>query len=202
VGIFDRRTREERFWDWFRANSDRLFALEDDRERVFADLRKALHKVDGGLTFEFTCVADGSRQFCVSADGVREQFPVVRQLVAAAPVMAQWDIVAFRQPSDPTCSITFGDQELSPDDLWFVLKPDEGIVHIDFYVRGLSDENSDLMTGAVFVLLDNALGEELVGEAVGEIDFEPLLEDPQLAGLSPFPELPDEVRRVVEQEHG
>jgi len=191
VGILRRRTPEQRFWDWFVANSDRLFAFEEDQERIFDDLQTALQRVADGLTFEFGPVEDGRREVFISADGIAGVFPAVRRLVASAPAMPEWQVVAFRQPHGVECEVQFGDQSIGPDGLWFVARPDGAIVHLDLYVRGLTDEDREAMTAAAFILLDNALGEERMVEAVGALELEPLPEDPVDAGLTPLPQLPE-----------
>jgi len=35
--LFGRASREERFWQWFQAQSDRLFDFEADQDRVFKE---------------------------------------------------------------------------------------------------------------------------------------------------------------------
>ena len=90
---------EERFWQWFRQNSDRLFRFENDQERVFDELESALAQVKEGLMFEFGPIEGGKRVFVVSADGVRDRFEAVRSLVAVAPAMPGWEIVPFRPPA-------------------------------------------------------------------------------------------------------
>lgn len=100
--LFSKPTKEQRFWSWFARNTDRLFQFEADQEAIFDDLGAALEKVHPGLTFEFGPVREGKREFIVSADGIRELFPAVRALVAAAPVLSRWAIIPFRPPKDIT----------------------------------------------------------------------------------------------------
>jgi hypothetical protein len=185
---FKRASAEERFWQWFEQNSSRLFAFETDRDRVFRDLTAALHKVHKGLTFEFGPVEKGKREFIVSADGIKERFPAVQNLVAAAPPMSQWIVIPFRPPKNITGSVVeYGGHRVGPEDVWFRSEADGDRIGLTLYVRGLTDENRNAVCGAAFILLDNALGEFAVETRAGFIEWNELPDDPEAAGLTPFP---------------
>jgi hypothetical protein len=188
--LFGRESAEERFWRWFLENSSRLFNFESDQEKVFDELRKALRRVHKGLTFEFGPVQDGSREFIVSADGIRDRFPGVLRLVKAAPSMPEWIVVPFRPPKSlEGATITFGEHRLGPDDIWFAAEPDGERIGLTICIKGLTEDNQQALGGAAFILLDSALGEYAVEMQVGYIDLQPLPADPRAAGLRPFGEI-------------
>jgi len=186
MGFFSRESREEKFWKWFVENAARLLHFESDRDRVFNDLSRALHRVEAGLTFEFGPVKDGRREFIVSADGIKDRFPAVRRLVAAAPAMPEWTVIPFRPPKSLDMTIEFGEHRLGADDVWFTAEPSEGRTALTIYLRGLTDGNLQALGGAAFILLDAALGEYAVETQVGGIDWKPLPPDPQAEGLKPL----------------
>jgi hypothetical protein len=110
MGLFDKESREERFWQWFQKRADQLFDFESGQQRVFDELASALNRVEKGLTFEFGPKESGKREFIVSADGIRDRFEAVRRLVSAAPLMPQWVVIPFRPPKvrsdmDPGASL-------------------------------------------------------------------------------------------------
>lgn len=183
---FKRASAEENFWQWFEQNSSRLFAFEADRDRLFDELRKALSKVKPGLTFEFGPVKDGRREFIISADGIRDRFPAVQNLVAAAPSLAQWIVIPFRPPKSLDMIIEYDGQRLGADDVWFKAEDDAGRIGLTLHVRGLTEHNQRSLGGAAFILLDNALGEFAVETRVGFIEWQGLPDDPAAAGLQPF----------------
>ena len=79
-------TKEHAFWKWFEKNQEDLFHFEKDREAIFDRLATALNKVHGNLTFEFSPVReDGTREFVISAGGIKAAFPNLEALHAAAP---------------------------------------------------------------------------------------------------------------------
>ena len=186
---FTRASPEERFWQWFDQNSSRLFAFEADQDRVFRDLKGALHKVHEGLTFEFGPVRGGKREFIVSADGITERFPAVRKLVSAAPSLSQWIVIPFRPPKDIEMVIEYDGCRVGPDDVWFRSEPDGDRIGLTLHVRGLTDETKRSLGGATFILLDNALGEYAVESRVGFIEWNGLPDRPEAAGLRPFREI-------------
>lgn len=85
------------FWSWFQTNQKGLFASDDPGDMEHVSLGEKLKRIEEELTYEIGAVANGKREMAVSADGIPELFPVVQQVVKAAPKMEQWKIVAFRQ---------------------------------------------------------------------------------------------------------
>ena len=194
---FKRASAEESFWQWFEQNSSRLFALEADQDRLFDELGEALSKVKPGLTFEFGPVEDGRREFIVSADGIRDRFPAVQNLVAAAPALAQWIVIPFRPPKSLDMVIEYDGLRLGADDVWFKPEKDADRIGLTLYVRGLTEQNQKSLGGAAFLLLDNALGEFAVETQVGFIEWQGLPDDPTAAGLQPFRSIRDVFDIVV-----
>ena len=133
----------------------------------------ALWRVDRGLAFEFG-PAVRPRDFVVSADGIVELFPVATRLVEAAPPMSDWHVIAFRQPGKPSLAVEFDGQSLGADDLWFRVSRSGSRTNLEAHIRGLTEANTRLLMGAAFILLDNALGEYVVGTRIGAIDWQPL----------------------------
>ena len=194
---FKRESKEETFWQWFEQNSSRLFAFEADQDRVFGELKTALGKVHRGLTFEFGPVRDGRREFIVSADGIRDRFPAVKSLVAAAPALAQWTVIPFRPPKSLDMVIEYHGQRLGADDVWFKAEDDGVRIGLTLHVRGLTEENKQSLAGAAFLLLDCALGEFAVETRVGFIEWSGLPDDPAAAGLQPLRSIRDVFDIVV-----
>jgi hypothetical protein len=188
---------EERFWQWFHEHSERLLRFEVDRERLFDELAAELHRVDNGLTFEFGPLRDGRREFVVSADGLKEHFPAVRRLVAAAPSLPEWTFTPFRPPASLDVVVEYGGFSLGPDDVWFIAQPDNGKIGLTLFVRGLTQENRNTVGSAAYILLDNALGEYAVETQIGFIEWRQLPEDLAKEGLLPFRRIREPFDEVV-----
>ena len=181
--------REQRFWRWFQANSERLFDFERDREAVFKDLTAELRRVHRDLTFEFGPVTDGKREFIISAGGIHDAFPAVRGLTACAPSLSNWAIIPFRPPKSLDFTLKIGGREFTADDMWFEAFEDEGRIALALYLRGYTPEQNEMFGQAAFILLDCALGEYAVETQVGGIEFRALPEDPAGQQLQPLREL-------------
>ena len=182
------------FWFWFENNLHRFENFEDQQEMLLQDLGEQLQEVDEGLTYELSVPdANGVRDLVISADGVKEVFPVVMLLVDKAPDLPGWTFTPFRQRMDlADCALQFGDRELSASDFYFWLQTEDGAIDLIVYVPGLTEENREEMMGASFILLDMALGEFDVTLKIRYIDFQLLPDDPEAEDLQPLTELPGE----------
>jgi len=152
------KTNEERFWNWFSQNADKYLHLEDDRDHLFQALKIELEKINSNLTFEFSNLfEDGSREFVISADGIKSLFPTVMTLVNHAPVLKNWRIIAFRQPHKDISQVTYQGLTVKLNDVFFYYTKDSGKIDLELHIRGFFE--SPEWTGISFILLDTVLGE-------------------------------------------
>src|ERR1700733_14635278 len=152
------RANEERFWNWFSKNSDKYLHFENDQDHLFQELKVELEKMDSNLTFEFSPVfEDGTREFVISADGIKSSFPTVINLVDYAPALKNWKIIAFRQPHKEITQINYQSLNLDLKDIFFRYTKDNGKIGLELHMRGFYE--SPEWTGISFVLLDTVLGE-------------------------------------------
>src|SRR5688572_23634086 len=79
--------RISQFWTWFQANQQLLSSTENPGDKVHVELSENLKSIEEGLTFEIGKAAGEKRELAVSADGIPELFPLVKQVVASAPKM-------------------------------------------------------------------------------------------------------------------
>jgi hypothetical protein len=187
-------TREERFWKWFEKNHDRLFSFESNRDQIFAELARHLKQVHEVLTFEFGPVVEGKRDFVISADGIRQGFPAVLQLVEAAPKLEKWNLIAFRPPRDIDMVIEARGISLGPDQVWFLAEADGTRVGLALYIEGFSPEREKQLCQMMFLLLDNALGEYAVETQIGFVECNALPPERERGELRPF----REIRSVID----
>lgn len=195
--IQNRVSKEAAFWGWFQTNEVRLFEFENDRERIFDELRTQLDMVEPGLTFEFGPKEQGKREFVISADGVRERFPSVMKLADAAPSLPRWKITKFRQRSDFQGSVSFNGLEISPEQLKFTIEPDGNKVGLTVFMDGYTADEHLKYAGVVYLMLDQTLGEYDVETKVGFIELKPSSATSKLAKQS-FSALRPEFDKLVE----
>jgi hypothetical protein len=185
-----RATPEQTFWAWFESNEPALFDFEKDRERTFDRLTAEMHKVHPSLTFEFGPKENGHREFTISADGIREAFPKVEALYAAAPSLPQWRFLKFRQRRKPS-DISYGGVTVQARTVAVQVNPD-GPTRVDitvFFPR-YPDAAERTYKTIMFLLLDDALGEYGVEMHVAAISVKPISQaPPQACSLEALPKV-------------
>jgi hypothetical protein len=174
------------FWRWFVAHKEDVAAVRRADDPAANELAAELHKVDGKLTFELG-VGTASRELIISADGNQQLFPTVKRLVAAAPAILGWKVIAFRPRKAAGFAIELGDgTKVGGEGLRFSAQPAGDKLDIELYVAGRTSID-DNVKRAVFLLLDAALGEYDVETRLAGIDILPGTKAP--AGARPFGEL-------------
>lgn len=179
----------KRFWKWFEGNADSLAAVRSGNDPILQKLSRELRKVHPNLDFEMGLSDDNQLEFIVSANGIKSVFPTVEQLVASAPTLPNWEIIAFRQPKGFVHEILYENFLLKAEDVWFSYKHRMDKVDLTIYIRDLSPNNAEQAIGASFILLDSALGEYLVATGIGLIEHKPLPDNPDLRGFQPLSEI-------------
>jgi hypothetical protein len=187
--------KEKQFWDWFVANKERLYEQLESQEKLFDELAEQLHKVDPNLMFEFSPVSpDSIREFTISADGIKQYFPIVESLVSNAPQIDKWKISAFRQriPGDDMTIKYDSLVKISYDNIYFRYAHDSGKIALELNVENLID--SPGFKNAVYILLDGLIGEYDMETQISSIEFI-LLDTNKIPTLSPLVAL----RNVVDK---
>lgn len=173
--LFAKDTKEQVFWKWFESNQDDLFHFERDREAIFDRLSGALNKVHRDLTFEFSPVRkDGTREFAISAGGIKAAFPSVEALHAAAPKLPKWTILKYRQRRFPINDLEFAGRKVKSADVHYAIFKDEDPkkVGIMIFLDGYTEKEKGSVWGQIgYLFLDEALGEYDVETHVGSIVF-------------------------------
>jgi hypothetical protein len=167
---------EVEFWQWFQQHDERLFEFERDQERTFDELTAEMHKVHPSLTFEFGPKHGGRREFVISADGIRDAFPKVESLYAAAPPLPRWKVLKFRQRHSPF-DIQYGDLDVKANTVLVALKRHGPKVDLIVYLPGYVAARHETYTGIAYLFLDQALGEYDVETRVDGIGVRPMSTD-------------------------
>ena len=186
-------TPEQAFWNWFQKNDDALFDFEKDQERIFDRLAAELHKVEPSLTFEFGPKENGRREFTISADGIRNAFPAVERLYAAAPALTRWKVQKFRQRREPS-DISFRGVKVTASSVTVELRWAGEKVNLRVFIPGYTDTTRETYLSIAFLMLDQALGEYDVETRVGEISVKEVSQASAKAySLKDFPRRFDEL---------
>lgn len=184
----------KQFWNWFLENSAQFLFLnkveDEEKERLLDLIMNKLHEFCGELYFEIGGMPGKEQELIISAEGKKEYFAKVEELVSTSPVMEHWTIVAFKQPKSGF-KTTYKQLNFEPNRLWFLpLTAKKSnligirICHPDF------DEtrNTDFLTGAYF-MLDTLIGEKATTLDIAHIEIDGMPGDPVKNGLIELEEL-------------
>ena len=111
------------FWDWFQQDAGRLSWATASDERA-QDIHRHLVAVDPGLVFELEGDPGSARTLVISANGKAALVPVVERVVAGAPSVQGWSIVALRPRLGTNLGVSYRGFEIAPDEFWFRKDPD------------------------------------------------------------------------------
>jgi len=196
-GWFKRKSKEEIFWNWFSQNASAYHSFEKNQNELFAKLKAELEKIHPDIVFEFSPIFnDGTREFVISADGIKSVFPIVSNLVAKAPELKNWKTVAFRQPHKNITQIKYQNLIVKLDDVFFRYGKDNGRIELELNIRGYYA--SPEWTAAIFILLDNVLGEFSATYDISSIDKR-IISENDVENLFPIRLLPQILKSYKEE---
>ena len=164
------------FWHWFESNEEELFHLDQISEDLFDRLSEAMHRVDQNLTFEVSPVLEnGSREFVISADGIKSSFRSVDAVYGTAPSLQRWKFLRFRQRRDLKNDFTlqYASRLIKASEVHYAIFKDKkpGKVGIMLFLDGYSVMEREIWDQIGYLFIDATLGEYDVETHVGAIMF-------------------------------
>ena len=186
----------ERFWKWFLKHEEYFFQLESHNEQLlFAQLNRALRKVNEHLTFELSAVSpEGQRELVISADGIRMVFPIVIDLIEKAPQVERWKFTAFRQATPSPICVKIQNVKLTYDTVKFQYEIVNNDLGIRFFIENF-DPNDECYEIGICMLMDALLGEYDATTKIKYVDIVALDKAADPALLLDFPLLKDLIQQ-------
>ncbi len=196
-GIPEKRISEKEFWDWFAANEEKYYLNDETKGPLLKEMYDKLQEYHTGLTYQFSLNEENKKkEFVISADGIRENFPAVTNLVEVAPKLERWEIIAFRPRITDEFTLQLGNKTFGFEDVYFLLAQEPSSISLQLHIRGYED--SELYKQAAFIILDNMLGEYDMETRIGTIEFM-ALDEGKKEGLHNIRELPGIVDHLFQQ---
>lgn len=173
------------FWKWFQSNELQLFTglSASPTDNSISAFSAQLKAIDDDLAFEVGKASGGMAELDVSADGIEELFPVVERIVASAPKMKYWKVVAFRQPTPPetlkTSAIRYRSSEgtdgnLAVSDMRASAKRNGDKAAVIIYIKDYDgSEDHQRMS---LIMLQQAIGEYDLIKRVESVQYKPTSE--------------------------
>ncbi|QDA61904.1 hypothetical protein [Hymenobacter jejuensis] len=189
--------KTEAFWLWFvenRAEFEHLNeATRNEKDEKLNQLLEQLLKIDDGLAVEVSNESQGVRDLVISAEGDKEKFPVVKEIVQTAPFIPGWTVTAFRQRSDDDFTLQYRSLRFTPSDMYFYPIAEGDSLDLIIYSKGLKNHNPDTVAFYGLIAMDNVLGEYDCVMKVRHYDFQDLVDEKDKSNLKPLKDLPDYV---------
>jgi hypothetical protein len=130
----------------------------------------------------------------ISAAGNPDKFDCVEKIVAAAPEMKDWEVIAFKQPHGPDFKTEYEGIVFDPSNTIVLTleNPDHpGAVGIQVCFEGYEEEMEEAYMGGTFLMLDAVLGEKSTALDIDYIEVTDIpdeLEDVEYIHLSELAE--------------
>jgi len=165
-------TPEQRFWSWFQDNEATLFKVSDSGDGVLESLADQLNAVHPDLVYEIAPVRDdGTREFVISAAGMKSAFPAVEALYVQAPELGRWVWTKFRPRRTPINNVTYGGMHVEAENVHYALYGSHDKPGIILFLDGYDESEHTTFATIGYLMLDEALGEFDVETKVGFIEF-------------------------------
>jgi len=152
----------KQFWDWFTKQQSTLRKITDGDYDLIDSILIELRTIQTGLAVEFEKNGD-EIIMTISADGVEDNFDIVKEIVNGAPKIDNWDFVAFRQPIPRekinSVTITVKGIILDPKTLWFRAVREDDNLYVQIFSDTLTEDNRGDIGYGCLMLLDNLIGE-------------------------------------------
>ncbi len=165
-----------RFWQWFEQNAaDLLDMARGDEQAARKKIDNRLKSLNRLLVPEVHYdPKTGKAVFVLSADGIEQIFPVVEQVIGAAPDIPGWSFVAFRQPVDVKDVYVFEGHRYNLDDFRIQLEPaDDGKVSVNVFVKDYDSYDYYKLLSVMFKIINDLLGEYLTVKKIAGVDIKP-----------------------------
>jgi hypothetical protein len=193
-GLFKKQEPIEKFWNWFKSNEKSLRDFQKNPDKTLTQVLNNIKKIQSGLAVEFKPPKNDIINVTISADGDRNNFTIVQEIVAKAPKIEGYSFVAFRQrmPTEKVKGMVLKaeDHELNPDNMKFFPIISGDTLDIIIYANKVTEENYNQIAYGGLMLIDNILGEYDCVTKVRTYDFQNMpTEQKELKELKPLLEL-------------
>lgn len=181
------------FWTWFIDNEKQFYSIVKTRGDIEHDMldkiTPKLSQLHDGIFLLCGMQNEDTAELILTPDGNIKHIVFAEEIVAAAPEIDGWKFTALKPEADEGFYIGMQGLKVGEENLYFYAnelweQPDEIdiiIVHDD-----LNEDNSEAVKHAVFIFLDNYLGEltfataidnlSIIGKHEAEKELRPIIE--------------------------
>jgi hypothetical protein len=189
--------KEEIFWGWFKTNSATYYHLNKlsdikEKEDLLEKFLKELHKYCDKLFFEIGGIPNEVQELIISAAGNKDYFDKVERLVAKAPKIHGWQIVAFKPAMGIDFVTKYEDVKLDPQQIWFLPLENENDpeeLGLKVCLPNYNPKKEKVFIAGCYQLFDTILGEKSAALDIKHVEVDILPNKPEEKGLIELTEL-------------
>ena len=162
----------DEFWEWMTDNSAEL--LEADGQEVADRVEERLRDIDSRIGVEVSGAAE-PREMIITAWSDPAVFDAVRDIVAAAPPLDGWQIIALKPPRGFAFELNLDGLHIDASELMFdplSAQEDPKLLGVRVYVPGAGDDDDERLNRALPLILETGIGEEAAAQ-IDHTDFMP-----------------------------
>jgi hypothetical protein len=174
------------FWEWFQS-ADGKKTLEEvwapgKSSAAAVKVGKQLKKINSGISWGSLGRKDEECRLEISPSGLRENIGVVQDIVAKAPVIPGWTVVAFKQPISNPYFVFEGHYKVTYEDiLCHLAGREDELTHLDVFLPLPEGTPKRILVETGFIALDHSLGEEIVMTRIGALSWDIVANAPSSA---------------------
>ncbi|WP_309386649.1 hypothetical protein [Cerasicoccus frondis] len=189
------------FWTWFAEQSARFYeTLESGKCPDLTDEVSAkCEDIIPGLAWVFGAdsEAKGGHSFTLSPEGNSHKRLLTEFWLSQAPELPGWTFYASRQPShdfNEGIKLEINGQSIKAGEIWVTLhaQRDSQVINLSAWHPAFSELPENAAYQIIFIMLDEALGEDAVENHIGDIH----IRNDKLAKSVPIHELRQEVESI------
>ena len=147
-----------KFWKWFKDNNKAYTFLnsvdEEAKENLLDEFLEQLQKYCDSIYFEIGGYPDEVQELIITAEGDKNYFDKVEEIISAAPKIDGWTFIAFKPPMPDNFRSKWDDLELNTENMWFLPlsndKTQDLGIRVCFYNQDIIKDNETFLGVPIF----------------------------------------------------
>lgn len=163
------------FWEVFSKNSAALASIQSAENPIYDVILEQLHQIHKDVYFMFS-TSPGNNEAIITAEGNLALFSLVDKIVAQAPVIPGWTLLALVPKHGFPKTAGAEGLTVKMDHIVFHPLEREGSTDLGFriLVPGLKEKDIDKCSLAILRAIDHGVGERKYAESVRYTEIVPL----------------------------
>lgn len=186
------------FWTWFAGKDANLRSIRDADDPFWSTALSQLRQIHPALRFELSGPihsideTDGTRDWILTVEGNTSLFALVDEVIAAAPELPGWNLVALKPAMGFDFVTTYEGIRFDPKLIWFMplkFENSPSDLGLRIAVPGFTEDARRITQSALMIMIETGLGERAAALDIQHFQIGTLPSEPETAGYIELPEL-------------